>query len=119
MRQLSPLLLSFSLLTAVTAGAQAETRPMKNLDVFELEVAADPQISPDGTSVVYARRSNDIMTDRARSNLWMIGTDGKSHRPLLSGKASYSSPRWSPSGDRLAYISNEQGAGPQLFVRWW
>ena len=118
MRQLSPLLLSFSLLTAVTAGAQAETRPMKNLDVFELEVAADPQISPDGTSVVYARRSNDIMTDRARSNLWMIGTDGKSHRPLLSGKASYSSPRWSPSGDRLAYISNEQGAGPQLFVRW-
>ncbi len=87
-------------------------------DVFELEVAADPQISPDGSQVVYVRRSNDIMSDRARSNLWIINEDGSEHRPLLSGADSYSSPRWSPDGTRLAYVSSAEGRGPELYVRW-
>ena len=36
-------------------------------DVFELEFASDPQISPDGAQVVYVRNFMDIMTDRRRS----------------------------------------------------
>ncbi|MEM7361348.1 MAG: S9 family peptidase, partial [Pseudomonadota bacterium] len=87
-------------------------------DVFELEVAADPQISPDGSQVVYVRRSNDIMSDRARANLWIVNEDGSEHRPLLSGADSYSSPRWSPDGTRLAYVSSAEGRGPELYVRW-
>jgi dipeptidyl aminopeptidase/acylaminoacyl peptidase len=89
-----------------------------NTDVFQLEIAGDPQISPDGAQVAYARRSNDIMTDRTRSNVWIVGTNGRGHRPLLSGTDSYSSPRWSPGGDRLAYISSAEGRGPELYVRW-
>ena len=87
------------------------------LDVFELEYASDPRISPDGSKVAYVRRSNDIMTDRTRGNLWIAATDGSSHRPLLSGRDSYSSPRWSPDGTRLAYASNA-GGSQQLYVRW-
>ncbi len=87
-------------------------------DVFELEIATDPQISPDGASVAYVRRSMDIMIDKARANIWIVNADGGGHRPLLSGKATYSSPRWSPSGDRLAYISSVEGDASQLFVRW-
>lgn len=89
-----------------------------NTDVFELEIAADPQISPDGSQVVYLRRSMDIMSDRAKSNVWTIGTDGRGHRPLFSGTDSYSSPRWSPSGDRLAYVASADGRGSELYVRW-
>ena len=102
---------------AVTA-AEATADTFKNVDVFELEIAGDPQISPDGTQVAYARLSNDIMTDRTRSNIWIVDTNGRRHRPLLSGADSYSSPRWSPSGDRLAYISSAEGRGPELYVRW-
>lgn len=86
-------------------------------DIFELEVVNDPQISPDGKAVVYVRRSNDIMTDATRSSLWVVDTQGKDHRPLLSSSFNYRSPRWSPSGDRLVYISNEDGKN-QLYVRW-
>ncbi len=106
------------ILTNPWIAAASESGELKNLDVFDLEVASDPQISPDGEQIVYERRSYDIMTDRQRSNLWIISTSGTGHRPLLSGTQSYTSPRWSPSGDRIAYISSAEGRGPQLYVRW-
>ncbi len=86
-------------------------------DIFNLEYAASPQVSPDGKSVVYVRRSNDIMTDSTRANLWIASVDGSGHRPLLSGKKAFHTPRWSPDGKRLAYLSNQEGK-PQLYVRW-
>ncbi len=86
-------------------------------DIFQLELAASPQVSPDGENVVYVRRSADIMTDSTRSSIWIADADGSSHRPLLSSKKNYYSPRWSPDGSRLAYISNTEGK-PQLYVRW-
>ncbi|HUD95942.1 MAG TPA: S9 family peptidase [Woeseiaceae bacterium] len=104
------------LLQAAAAPAMADGR-FKATDVFELEHAADPRISPDGRQVVYVRRSNDIMTDSSRSNLWIVSSDGSDHRPLLSGRDDYSSPRWSPDGERLAYVSGVEGS-PQLYVRW-
>jgi len=87
------------------------------LDVFALENARDARISPDGEQIVYVRVSRDILTDHKRSNLWIIDFDGADHRPLLSGTAGYSSPRWSPDGGRLAYLSGVDGKS-QIYVRW-
>ena len=98
------ILLNFA--TPTTAHPQSPFEPM---DVFQLEYAADPQISPDGSQVVYVRTSMDIMKDRKRSELWIVGADGSGHRRLAAG----SSPRWSPDGTRLAYT-----AGGQLHLRW-
>ena len=111
-------LIRFVVILMLCVVATAEARPFKNTDVFELESARDPQISPDGSRIAYARATNDIMTDRTRQNIWLVASDGSDHRPLLSGKANYSSPRWSPTGDRLAYVSAIEGGKPQLFVRW-
>ena len=86
-------------------------------DVFEMEYANDPQVSPDGSRVAYVRSSMDIMTDRTRRTIWVVDIDGSGHRPLVSGAGNFSSPRWSPSGDRLAYLSNTEGK-TQLFVQW-
>ena len=97
-------LLLFAVTTASAAGEDADI--LKNIDVFQFEVAANPQISPDGSQIAYERRAMEIMSDRPVSNIWLINADGSGHRPLLSGGDSYSSPRWSPSGDRIAYISN-------------
>jgi len=100
-----------------TIALAAESDYFQAKDVFELEYATDPQVSPNGEQVVYVRRSNDIMTDNTKSNLWIASVDGADHRPLLSGADSFSSPRWSPSGDRIAYLSNEE-RGQQLYIRW-
>jgi len=87
------------------------------LDVYNLQVAAEPQISPDGDRVVYVRQFSDSMTDRRYSNLWIIRFDGIDHRALTTGNYGDVSPRWSPDGTRLAYVSDRDGKA-QIYVRW-
>lgn len=108
------------LLAAVSAPALAATpegpqRHLTGADLFGLEWASDPQIAPDGRTVAYVRRSNDVMTDRARSAIWLIDVASGQQTPLVAGA---SSPRWSPDGKRLAYDGAPDGGAPQLYVRW-
>ncbi len=106
------------------AGAAAATPPaapnrlFTGQDLFSLEVASDPQISPDGRRVAYVRRSGDIMIDRFRPSIWIVDTGSDRQSPLVAGTGAHSQPRWSPSGDRIAYISTAEGGTPQLFVKW-
>jgi len=116
---------SLALLCAATAfstptlakPAMGPTRYFTGDDLFNLEVATDPQISPDGRTIAYVRKSNDIMTDKARSTIWLVDVASGQQRPLLAGSGSYFSPQWSPDGTRLAYVAAE-GGNPQLYVRW-
>jgi acylaminoacyl-peptidase len=115
---------SFGLLAAVlaTAGAAPSFADMpkpafKPLDVFDLQWAADPQVSPDGRSIAYVRTGFDIKTDKARGSVWLVGVDGKNERPL-SGAPTSASPRWSPDGSRIAYIARAADGSAQLFMYW-
>ncbi|MBK8060158.1 MAG: S9 family peptidase [Gemmatimonadetes bacterium] len=96
---------------------QAQARPLSASDMFTIETASDPQISPDGLWVAYVRNWSDAITDKRYSNIWLVKSDGTGHRPVTSGKTHDASPRWSPDGTRLAYTSDKGGSG-QLYVRW-
>src|ERR1700680_4843283 len=87
------------------------------MDEFQLQLPTDPQISPDGKKIVYVRRFADPMTDKRYANLWIINADGSDHRPTTSGNRSDTSPRWSPDGNRIAYLSDADGK-QQIYVRW-
>ena len=100
--------------TASTPGTSDIFQPM---DVFGLELGADPRISPDGERVVFVRTWFDAMDDSRRSNLWVLPYQGGEARPLTTGKQSDFSPRWSPDGRRLAYVSTEED-GAELWMRW-
>ena len=104
-----PLSVTLILLNFATPTPAQPQSPFEPMDVFQLEYAADPQISPDGNQVVYVRTSMDIMKDRKRGEIWIVNADGSDHRRLAVG----SSPRWSPDGTRLAYT-----ADGQIHLRW-
>jgi len=101
---------AFTLLVLFAAQPAFAADPVfKPADIFDLEHASDPQISPDGTRVAFVRNSFDMMKDRARSRLWVVNADGSDLRPLCDGTGNESSPRWSPDGKRVAYITDASG----------
>ena len=109
------------LMAAPALAAQEGTPPpspvFSGADLFNLSYAADPQISPDGRRIVYVRMSADVMTDRYRPTLWLVDVASGRQTPLATGSGAHRSPRWSPDGSRLAYVSTAEGGGLQLFVR--
>ena len=112
------LLVPFVICSLITIPA-ADENPLvfKNLDVFELEYASDPRISPDGKTIVYVRNGMDIMKDRSFGRLWTVDSDGIQNRKLTNRETNESSPRWSPSGDRIAFISTAEH-GSEIYVLW-
>jgi dipeptidyl aminopeptidase/acylaminoacyl peptidase len=106
-----------SLATAALADDGDDSRRFTAERVFDLEYADDPQISPDGNTIIYARKSMDKFTDQVVSDLWAIDTRNGEHRPLVSGQGSSSSVRWSPNGDRLIYLTSTNGK-PDLRLRY-
>src|SRR5579863_3075729 len=115
MRQLISIALSATL---ISAGAQAGQRLMEPSDLFRMQWASDPQIRKDGTQLAYTRIANDIMTDDQLQSLWLIDTSTGAQTPLTAGPGSYSSPRWSPDGSRIAYLSSRRDGHTQICVRW-
>ena len=99
------------------AEIEEQYPPFDAMDVFELEWASDPRVSPDGQSIVYVRRSFEIMSDTGRADLWEVSVDGDFHRPLSAGLGRSTSPRWSPDGRKLAFFSRDTGSS-QIHVRW-
>ncbi|MGN7998498.1 prolyl oligopeptidase family serine peptidase [Sphingomonas sp. 22176] len=117
--RLAPLaLLLIATIPAAAIAQDAPNRLFTGSDLFALEQASDPQISPDGSKVAYVRQSADIMTDRGRASIWLVDVKTGQQTPLVAGTGSHSQPRWSPDGTRLAYVSSGEGGTPQLFVRW-
>ncbi len=94
-----------------------QSEVLEPLDVFDIEYISDPRISPDGERVVYVRNFKEIMTDGNRANLWIINYDGSENLPLTTGNQNDFSPRWSPDGKRLLYLSSRTGS-VQLYLRW-
>ena len=118
---LSPLAILFAASAlsapAFAAPATGPNRYFTGSDLFNLEWASDPEISPDGRTVAYVRESNDVMTDKAHSTIWLVDVATGQQHPLLAGSGSYFSPTWSPDGTRLAYVAAE-GGSPELYVLW-
>ncbi len=113
-----PFLITIALLTLANFLQAQQHPPLQPLDIFELEWASDPQISPDGKRVVYLRNGMDIMKDKRVKSLWIINTDGTNHQKLTSAFGNEANPRWSPDGTRLAFTASTRNDGSELFLYW-
>ncbi len=118
-RPFAPALAALALaVLALPAPAAAQETPSDTLLTVEhyldYEQVAGPQISPDGSRIVYTRRYVNRLEDRWESALWMMNADGSHHSFLVKG----SEAQWSPDGTRIAYLAEGEPKGTQIFVRW-
>ncbi|WP_022945315.1 prolyl oligopeptidase family serine peptidase [Pseudoalteromonas ruthenica] len=117
MNALTPLILTAALLGGASLPAQADNKTFSSEDIFALEYASDPQISPDGKHIVYVRRGYDIMKDNNKQSLWLYSLSTDEHTPLFADQYSYAQPRWSPDGTRIAFTSSRSGS-LQVHMHW-
>ncbi len=106
------LLVAFGLCAAGLGSIDAAKRGVTAEDYFAFQTPGDPRLSPDGKLVAYVLTTVDQARNRRDTSIWVVPADG--HLPprrLTAEGVNSSSPRWSPDGTRLAFLS-ARGALP-------
>ena len=84
-------------------------------DLYSIPFVSDPHLSPDGAVVAFVRTQADKEADEDRSTIWVVPAAGGESRELTTGGKDFS-PRWSPDGRHLAFVSKRGEGGAQLYV---
>jgi dipeptidyl aminopeptidase/acylaminoacyl peptidase len=104
---------------AALGPGNAQTRMIEVNDLQKIVRVSNPEISPDGKSIVVVVSRVNWDDDRRDSRLVLVDIATGSQRPLTNIHKGLGSPEWSPSGDRLAFLAvtgEEKKAAPQIFV---
>ena len=109
------LLTCFCLMLFATPALAQDRRPMQIADLFRAKRISDPQISPDGSLVVYAQTDVDVDANTRNSDLWIVSADGGEPRRLTNTPQGESHPRFSPDGKSILFSSSRSGS-MQLYV---
>ncbi len=94
-----------NLIGAGTEVRSADKRLLTVDDLFEIRGVSDPQISPDGSWLAYAVSKMDLKEEKSDSDIWMTSWDGSKTIRLTTSKDRETTPRFSPDGKYLAFLS--------------
>lgn len=98
------------------AFAQSK-RPMTPEDLYEIKRISDPQVSPDGKWIAYTISVPDLKENNFNSDIWLIPVSGGKPVQLTISPESDHSPRWSPDGKKIAFISKRNGVANLYIIR--
>lgn len=93
---------------AFTDGAAQ--RGLQPTDIYKLQNLSDMQLSPQGDWIAYSLSKADSAKDKYISHIWMTSWDGTASVQLTNGEDGDESPKWSPDGKYLSFISARQGS---------
>jgi len=88
----------------------AETHSFSVHDMLAMDRISDPQVSPDGRTIVFVVRVTDVAANRGLNDLWIVGTDGADLRRMTSHAAADTNPRWSSDGRTIYFLSTRSGS---------
>lgn len=114
MKKVCYLILSM-LIVAQTLQAQSKRKILPS-DVYRLQNLSDAQVSPEGGWIAYVLSSVDSTKDKRNSDVWMVSWDGQSNIQLTNSPDGESSPRWSPDGKYISFLSSRQSKKNQVWI---
>jgi Tol biopolymer transport system component len=107
------------IVVSFVAPALAQKRNITEKDLFNFVWIGDPQVSPDGSRVVFVRVTVNDRKDGYNTALWTVATASGETRQLTNGPRD-TTPRWSPDGRYLVFVRTPEVQGrteaPQLFM---
>src|SRR4051812_30375146 len=99
-----------SVALAVPLTVHAQTRGATAEDYYGFEALGDPRFSPDGSTIAFVVTTVDQKQNRRRSTIWSVAADGSGGPvALTTAPQSSNSPRWSPDGTAIAFLSARPG----------
>jgi acylaminoacyl-peptidase len=98
-------------LTLCAAGISAQAGPLTTRTLVTLDRLGDPQVSPDGKSVLYDLRTVDYDANKSHHSIWWLDVAGGA-APRRLGEAGLDAtmPRWSPDAKRVYFLSDRSGS---------
>ena len=111
------LLLAVLGMVGLALPCRGETHPFSIHDMLAMVQLSDPQVSPDGSLVVFTLRKTDLEADKGRTDLWLVCTDGTNLRRLTSHPEADSNPRWAPDGSSIFFLSGRSDSSQVWRIR--
>lgn len=101
------ILIFFAIFAFAATGINAQSAFTFD-DMVNLWRVGDPQLSPDGKTVAYTVGVVNKAENRTLTHIYIVNLDGSNPRQLTKGDKSHSTPRWSPDGKHIAYVTGGQ-----------
>ena len=101
--------LSFVALLACSTVAYAQERRFTIDDLLKVRRVGDPQVSPKGDQVAFTITDVDKNANKSLTQIYLVPLSGGEPRQLTNDEHSSTTPRWSPDGEKLAFVSARDG----------
>ncbi|HEX3282532.1 MAG TPA: S9 family peptidase, partial [Pyrinomonadaceae bacterium] len=100
--------IGLSVIVLASFASAQQTRRYAVEDLLKIRRVGDPQVSPDGKRVAFTIGDVNVDANRTLTQIYIMSSAGGDMKQLTNGTGSSSSPRWSPDGKKIAYVTGDQ-----------